>query len=262
MASAYPIVLWKNLLATYGVAAITSEATGYLKANLYDYRQFTTWRSTSTATQNIDIDMGAALATAADGLFIAGHNLGSKTATLTLTSTASSDYTSGAATLLTKAFTSDDPYYTDITSSTSRYWRAAITSIDSNYAEIGELWISPKYTFPVLPTDGWKPFPQRGRGRVLRSVGGNLLGSATQARDLSWQSSLRYVTQTQAETYRDFFQQHAYKLLPFVFVPDNTNYAGKAELVTLPDEPELLITQEGTKYHVDFQYQGLVNANQ
>ncbi|MBK8663230.1 MAG: hypothetical protein IPN18_16115 [Ignavibacteriales bacterium] len=45
-------IAYYNFLA-YGALTVTSEATGFPKANLQDYRDYTYWKATSHATQTI-----------------------------------------------------------------------------------------------------------------------------------------------------------------------------------------------------------------
>jgi hypothetical protein len=141
--AAKPLILYQNKLESPGIAAITSEASGYPKSNLYDGRPFTTWKPTTTATQNIDIDLGASATI--EAFAVLQHTLGTNTATVTITSTTNADYTTGATTHKTINFTTDTNYWVRMdTTNFSRYCRIAITSQDAVVA-IGEMFLGAVY---------------------------------------------------------------------------------------------------------------------
>lgn len=255
---ANPLLLWRNILEVYGIASITSEAAGYAKENMYDYRLDTTWRSSGTSTQNIRINAGASLGTAVDYFAIAqGHNLGSKTATITITSTASSDYTSGATTHATINFTDNNSKIVSLASpSTNRYWQLAVSSIDSDYAEIGMMMLGPTYQFPVLPVDGFDIDSMIADGQVSIAWNNHPLGAASFNRMRRISGEFRYLSEAQAQAYQTMWSTHLHKMKPFFFVPDITNYSTRVYYMYLGENSRLALPSDGVYRHLAFEAVG------
>lgn len=69
-----PIFLYQNLLKSY-VPTVTSAATDYPAANLYDDDINSLWKATGSGDQTITIDAGVGNTITADALCIGNHNL-------------------------------------------------------------------------------------------------------------------------------------------------------------------------------------------
>lgn len=116
----------------YDIDAATSEATGYEKEYLQDRRLDTSWRATSTALQNIDIDTND---TVGANYFFLYHNISHNggTATIKIYSDDNSGFSSptqrGSTETLSAAKT---PYVLiDLGATfTERYWRITIENSD------------------------------------------------------------------------------------------------------------------------------------
>lgn len=72
---------WQQALASMTMTA-TSEATGYAKENIYDTRESTLWKATTSADQTLSFDAGAGSTYSADYLAISNHNLATVGATV------------------------------------------------------------------------------------------------------------------------------------------------------------------------------------
>lgn len=255
MAASKPKILWNNYAETYGIDAITTEAANQPKENLVDWRYYTQWHGSSTATHNIDIDMGAALSDAPDYLALANHNIGTAGATVTVYHDNNGSYSSP--TPVGSASPSDDsPFFISLTAGTERYWRIQLTSLSAN-PKIGMLFLGPEYEFPVLPRDGYDVDSQRANMRINQSIGGHTLGSVLRSTDRLVSASLAHFTEAQAATYRDFWEDHYSLGKPFFYMPDLTNYASRIYIMRSPDNPTLSMPSQATLRNTEFQAVGL-----
>lgn len=256
---AYPIICWKSHLETYGISAITSEESGFPKENLYDWRLQTLWKPTSTATQNITIDKGAA-GIVTDYFCIQNHDLGTRTATVTIYEDDNSGFTSPT-TLGTKAFTLDSPYFLSLTSGTERYNRIAITSLDAA-CYIGEIFLGAKLTMQKLPLDGYDVDDVSVVGKASASHDGNFLGAQVLYKQRNVNAAFRYLTDAWVlANLKDFLDDHYSNLKPFFYIPDATNYTDRVYFVRAPDNTRVSLPSESTFRHWDLQAIGIKDAD-
>jgi len=258
MAATKPIILYNNYAETYGINSVTTEDSSYPKENLVDWRYYTQYKGTSTATHNIVIDMGATLGTAPNYLVMANHNMGTAGATVTVQHDDNAGFTSPTS-VGNASPSTDNPFAISLTAGVERYWRIQITSLGAN-PEIGMLFLGPQYQMPVLPQDGYDVDMQQVSMRVNQSLGGHHLGSVLNATDRVIRASFRYLTEAQAATYRDFWEDHFSKGKPVFYMPDNTNYSSRIYILRAPDNPQLAMVSQGTYRHVNFEGVGLRNV--
>ena len=248
-----PIVLYDNKLSTYGFVTVTSELSGYPKENTYDWRYFTKWQSTSSATQDFIIDLGAA--TICDSFAVMNHNLGTRGATLAVGTDTASAFPS-VTTIGTNTFTDDNPKYISLTSSSERYYRIRISGGTGAYA-CGMFFLGNKYTMPVLPQDGFDPDEQQAFFKVNTAITGHAVGSSVTHTDRMQKLSMRYVSEAQAQTFKDFYEDHASLGKPFFYLPDITNYSTRIYLMRCPNNYALSMPSEGVYRHLNLECQGI-----
>ena len=105
----------------------TSEAAGFLVANVLDMLEGTLWKATSSSDQYILFDAGSGNTYTADYIAIAGHNLKTRAATLTL------QYSTDG-TIWNNAFTGfavvdDKAFVKEFTTQNVRYWRVKLSTL-------------------------------------------------------------------------------------------------------------------------------------
>src|SRR3990172_1936868 len=159
-----PLMLANNVYRN-GTLTVTSEDTSYPKTNLIDNARFTKWKATSSATQNIQIQLAAANQRLVDTLIIdTGHNLLAAGASITFQrSTNGSSWTdlvaSVAATagIIVKRFTAA-PY---------AYYRLHITGA-TVIPELIQLWAGASFSLtraPKVPFD-----PDMAETEIIKTV--------------------------------------------------------------------------------------------
>ena len=105
----------------------TSEAAGFLVANVLDMLEGTLWKATSSSDQYIAFDAGSGNTYTADYIAIAGHNLKTRAATLTLQySTNGADWSNAFTGF---AVVDDKALVKEFTTQTVRYWRVKLSSM-------------------------------------------------------------------------------------------------------------------------------------
>ncbi|HAV56602.1 MAG TPA: hypothetical protein DCX45_03570 [Acinetobacter junii] len=240
-----PIILYKNYLAN-NTLTVTSEASGYSKDNLIDWRTFTKWKASSSADQNIDafvdndqayleLAEGGWLETeggfleledgvAPDALFILNHNL--KTIGATITIQYSLDAGVSYTTIHSFVPATNKAQFvifnlTDII--VSQYWRIKITGATAA-AEIGILMLGKKLQFPWPPDNQVIPKQESMKLASEISQEGHLLGTVLAYNGIQinhkWSNLLRQWTEG---TFEQFWDSHAKFIYPFVYVWDLTN---------------------------------------
>lgn len=100
----------------------TSEAAGFLVANVLDMLEGTLWKATSSSDQYISFDAGVGSTYTADYIAIASHNL--KTVTLQYSSNGSA-----WSNAVTFAVTENKVVVKEFPSQTARYWRAWLSDL-------------------------------------------------------------------------------------------------------------------------------------
>ena len=142
MASSNVKFIYNNLADKVTVSA-SSEATGFPAENAVDMSRATQWKSDAEATITLTVDLGAA--TAATGIGVANHNLGTLDDDgYTVELKGSTDNFSGSDVLVkTLSPAADDAdYYATFGSVSYRYWRIKAAKGGGTLAgEVGEFYL-------------------------------------------------------------------------------------------------------------------------
>lgn len=167
---ANPFFLFENIFAD-GDLTVTSEAAGYPKENLTDWRNWNVWRATATATQHIDVDYGSTIAP--DTLVISGHNGATVAAKWRV---AYSDTGTSYSLVDTyTAFVDDDPLVYTFSESAHRYWRVSLGVSPSDVVQAGIVMLGRRFELPRLDT-GTAPYSQEVVSDAAINENGQMLG--------------------------------------------------------------------------------------
>lgn len=168
-------MLFENILED-GTLTATSETAGFLVANLINWKQATKfrWKATSTATQNIDIDLGVGNTAAPTALAIGGHNLFTAGASYAVLSGAASP--PGDSILAATAATTDLPEIATWSAPTARrYWRIQITG-SSVAPQIGVLTLGRKMDFTAGAPFSLDPYGEQTAVEDAANENGSYIG--------------------------------------------------------------------------------------
>jgi hypothetical protein len=223
---AKPIIGYKNLLRN-GTITDPGTATGFLIANLQDYKSFTLWKSSVvTSPINIDIDMGVGNSEDADYIALVNHNLNTLGATVTVladtvtppVAVAQAAFSPGEDTVTFKAFTAPGA---------KRYWRIVLTDPAPPFASapfIAQLMVGLKTNLPQFLTPEFDPYFRQVEVEGSRSKGGHALGVLLRGQTHRGEISMGPAGTSKTDWDSDltpFLDNHALKRLPFVYVVDN-----------------------------------------
>jgi len=155
---------------------VTSAATGYPKENMQDRRKVTSWKSTSTANQNIDMDFGSAFT--ADHLFLY-HNLptGTRVEPFYASQSNYSDEASAVDGFYATIGTGNTPpnlymFFGPEAYYSARYWRIKLTNLPS-VAEIYLVFLGMRLEITIRHDFGHVQ-EKKYKGHILKeSFGGN-----------------------------------------------------------------------------------------
>lgn len=207
---------------------VTSEATGYSKYNLQDRRKDTSWRSTSNANQNIDMDFGVAY-TADHGFFY--HNLpaGSYVDIYYATQANYSDELSVTSNEPTP-ITGTGPRYLAFEfpfsgSYTKRYWRIKITNMPgSTVAEIFLFFLGARKVISVRYNYG-QIIGSKFSTKLFESLAGNRSAVAFQGARRIWKLAFEYMSKTNRDNLISVLASASGKRYPiFMLDPDMLAY--------------------------------------
>lgn len=174
---------------------VTSAATGYAKEKLQDRLTFTSWRSTTNANQNIDIDFG--VATTCDHLVLL-HNLVNNTYVDVFYASAANysdalSVTDGVPAVVSGAGTLYLPFPSS-GSYSARYWRVQITNIGGGQiAEAYLLFLGQRKTITIRYDYGNKMGP-RSSSVIRQSLGGYRTGLNLEANRRVWSLPWEYMS--------------------------------------------------------------------
>jgi len=240
MAFEAPIYHFDNILDTYGFT-ITSEAAGYPKENLVDFRPWTYWMPTSTATQYLVVDKGAA-GISTDCLSILGHDLFTQGAHIEVQQDTVSNFTSPTTLVTDFAVASNDPTMVVFASAgTERYIRIIISNL-SAACYIAVIFLGEKMVIPVGPEFGYDPDRQKIEAEKFLSYTGQFLSSSIRFSERRVMIEYRNIAQSfVASDLLAFLEDHYGAMKPFFLAPDPGNVYGtdKIYYLSAPEHPEL-----------------------
>jgi len=244
---AFPLIGYLSV-AELSTASITDPGTasGFAVGNLIDHRAFSLWKSDDTTSPiNIDIDTGAT--GTADYLCLVNHNLATLGATVTLQS--DSDPAYGSPSTLQAAFTppEDTVTFKAFSSGGERYWRVIITAPAPPFSAapyIGVLKLGVRTTLTEMLNPEVDPFMSQVEVRGERSEGGHYLGAILGGKqhraELAFGGPAGMARSFLTSDLNAFFDDHAFKRRPFVFVLDTADSDfSVARWVKVPDGAEV-----------------------
>jgi hypothetical protein len=174
---AKPLILFENDIWENGTLTETSEVANFPHENMLDWRMSTPdrWKATSTATQELDCDIGAATGQPTCAA-IGGHNLSTVSATWrVLYSDNGSSYTEAFS---AQAPADDLPQMQTFTmGSAHRYWRLEIAGSPTAAAQIGVFTLGRELEFESGPQADLDPYGFEVMRDQNRNEHGSFLGS-------------------------------------------------------------------------------------
>jgi len=189
-----PFILYDNILNRSNTSiTVTSEASGFPKENLYDWKDWTYWKASSTAQQDIDIDKGTT-GISVDTLALLGHNMDYVMANVTVYEDDNPGFTSPT-TLGSDAFAYDGPYYINLTSGSQRYNRIRIGS-GSVAPFIAVAYLGTKLELPVGPEFSFDPDRQDIKSEKFNSYSGRMVSSAVKYAERRMNVPFRRLSET------------------------------------------------------------------
>ena len=252
--NAKPLIAWNNQVLEATLTAST-EALGFPRQNLQDWRPYLAWKGTGTAEQWLKLDAGVGATVTAACLGLAGHDLASQDIS-GLALKYSDDDLSWSDCLSPFAPACDRTILKTFPSQTHRYFKLVIPSGYASPPRLGIWFLGGQFQVPVYPELGFDPDGQVKETEAQLSRGGNLLGVIERFTRLEFKVGFRHLAPDWCEnTWKPFFAAHA--LQPFFWAWDLTNHPEQVYLVRL-SRPELnLPYQAGSWRSLDLALEGL-----
>ena len=228
---------------------VTSEATGYPKANLQDLRDYTYWKASGTSNQTIEIDLtGTGYETVNVGYIgFAGHNLKTADALIQLDRWDGSGW---EAVLPNFAAPHDYAFFIQFTAEAGTKWRVILSSLAAA-PQIGICAIGQVCDFDYLPD---APFNLGGE-RVIAtqeiSNSGNLLGVVIDYAEVELSSTWSPVTTTELAAVESFWDNHARYGRPFFYAPDGDTDGNHVYWAHIPADSLELQKPRSTSVYID-----------
>lgn len=251
-----PHILWNNLLDSPSVLTATSALDGHPADKLIDWRPYTYWMPTSTATQYITADCGSAKA--ADALAIYSHDLYTRGATVSVE--CSSDNFAGdvTAALAPFAVTGNGAIYKTFASLSKRYWRIKIVNL-TGACYIGIACLGPRLTFDRYPLDGFDPAAEEPVAEDALSTDGQLLGSVNRHVQRSFSVPFSHLGESWfTSTFKPAWDAHLGRHRPFFFVWDPTGHPTDVALVAVRAGSKLSAPMTGQTRAMALEFAGVM----
>lgn len=250
-----PYILYDNRLDD-GTPTATTTASGYSVMNLNDWRSYTYWKPSSTATQYITIDCGSAKS--ADSLAIFNHDLNTRGASISVECSSDNFATDVTVALASFAPSNDRPIFKTFTSISKRYWRLKITGLTAA-CYIAILDIGVRITFERYLLEGFDPADETVKGESTDNITGSLLGSVLAYREKGVSFKLRLLTDSWFNnTFYPAWSNHLSLLKPFFWEWNYTNYPEQLFLVAVKPGAKLSAPYEGLKRQTSLEFVGVI----
>ncbi len=217
--NAYPALLADSRFLD-GLPVASSTASGSSVLNITDLKMYTYWQATGTGMSTIQVDCGSAKG--ANAMAMAGHNLNSAGAQVSLRY--STDGVRWAPAAATFTPDSDKAFLVQFPAQTARFWQLIISNA-SDAPQIAVAMIGTLFSFPRYPESGFDPDNTYINADAASSESGALLGVeiAYQERevDVQW----KYLTPDWCKnSFRPLWDGWLSLLLPFFWGWDLTNH--------------------------------------
>lgn len=241
-------IAYRNFLSL-GALTVTTEATGFPKANLQDYRDYTYWKANSTASQTIEVDLtGTGHESLTVGyLGFVSHNLFTSDAAIRLDRWNGTEW---EAVLTDFAAPHDNAFFKTFTAVASTKWRVILSSL-AVAPQIGHIGLGPVCDFNYLPD---APFNLGGE-RVIAtqeiSNSGNLLGVVIDYTEVELSSTWSPVTTNELTAVEAFWDNHARYGKPFFYAPDGDADGNYVYWAYIPADALELQKPRSTSVYID-----------
>lgn len=257
--NSYPLMAWQNWLGADPGPTITHspDADGYPFANLSDWRDYTSWRSSESGELEVKLDAwplpGHVMTV--DTLALAGHNLAAAGVTGLALSWSDDDASYSPC---FPAFTpqSDRVFLKNFSALTKRYFKLTIPSGYTEPPSIGILFIGRATVIPGYPEPGFDPDAQSAQTAAELSRTGRVLGAAERYRRRQITAAFsRLPADFFTESFLPFWEQHGPK--PWFFAWDPAGHPDEAYLVRLA-EPKFEAPYDQAFRSLSLSLEGLV----
>ena len=239
-------IAYYNFLS-YGTLTVTSEATGFPKANLQDYRDYTYWKATSSATQEIELDLTGSGYEASETSYLGfvAHNLKTIDASIRLLKWNGTVYEEAIAPF---AAPHDYAFFVEFTSAAATKWKIELTSMTAA-AQIGFIGLGHVCDFVYYPD---APFDLGGERIIVTqetSNTGNILGVVLDYAEIDLSSTFSPVTSGVLAAIEAFWDNHARYGRPFFYSPDGDTDGNYVYWAHIPaDQLEISKPRSNTIY--------------
>lgn len=224
-----PIILYNNKLLS-GTLSVTSEATGYEKENLLDYRPYKLFKAGAGGTNYITIEFPGT--TDANCYGFVGHNLHTAGAVIHFESyaggvwTEDHEYTPASDKCFIK-------YFTNLQKEKYRF-KIVTASIAP---QIGVIFLGQYLQFPTTPVTPFIPITESIEAAEEISKSGHLLGVDIRYNPITTTAVFEDLLRTWVDSdYKPFWNNHAKLLKPFFFGWDLVTRASDCYYVRVPAE--------------------------
>lgn len=234
---AKPLILYRSLAHPRKIAGLTepvitvtpAPAAGFTIADGFDYKSYSLWKSGDiTVIQVIDIDLNGSHRDA-DYIAFVNHNLKSANASVEVLADSFTPPTTvrSAAALIAEDVIS---YRTFTAPGTLRYWRVTISDLTAYPFDatpfFGEMFLGLKTELPEFLSPRFEPFFKNVEISGSRSEGGHFLAATQRGQTHRGVIEFGGAGAARAAFTSDlnaFFDEHAFKRLPFLFVLDTAD---------------------------------------
>jgi hypothetical protein len=227
-----PVICWDNCFARPDVTlSHTESADGHPFQNLFDWRDYTLWKTSGTGEVFVKLDAGSGSTVSADTWAMAGHDLcGAGVEGMGLYySDDDVTYTCCAGPCSPEA---DGVFFRKFESVTARYFKMVLPAGYSKSPAIGVLYMGTCLGFPAYPEAGFDPDSFEVEEAVQYSRTGNLLGVAQKYRRWSIPLDFSRLPASFIENeWTPFRKAHGSR--PFFFVWDAVGRPESARFVRL-----------------------------
>lgn len=226
-----PIILYKNILNSTIPPTATDTADGYDILNVADNRAYTFWMAASAGTKYITIDCSDQ--SGADCLGIAGHNLYTAQATVSVESSANAvDWTERLAGFIP---VSNMAFLKVFDFSSARYWRLKIIT-ETIAPTIAVCELGPRLEMPCPPETPYIPYKEMIEADTAKSKIGHLLGAVIRHKPIEILASFTVLNRNWVfGDFKAFWDSHGSNLLPFFYAWDLTAYPEHVYYVALKE---------------------------
>ncbi len=211
---------YTNLVKT-GTVTVTSEATGYEKANAQSYKTSTWWQASAAGTVYYYVDMGSAVSV--DSWGVAGHDLGDNSGTIKPQYSATGAW-AGEELDLDTVQTPSATVFRKVASQSARYYRFEIVSTGSA-SFIGNLFLGVALALPKGMPAGFAPANLNRDRKIYNNMseGGNYLGRVLIKKGAKVTINQKNITRSWIDSSWASLINHI-ELYPFYFAWDTTNH--------------------------------------